>query len=158
MISSNSLGSGFHRGSRDQLAGGNIPHVVSASSDIFPAATASGVLADAGLTGFVPVRLLVSFCISDLRCCRMLQRTLQFAGSDTAHLLLCRPPHQRQSRRCNSRRLLLFRRPLSIASMYLPTSQKVALSIWCLKSWSSSHSYWQVHFNLDLLQGTVIAQ
>jgi hypothetical protein len=59
IISSSSLGSAFHRGSRDQLAGGNIPHVVSASSDIFPAATASGVLADAGLTGFVPVRFLV---------------------------------------------------------------------------------------------------
>lgn len=148
MISSSSLlSSGLHRGSRDQLAGGNLPHVVSASSDIFPAATASGVLADAGLTGFVPVRLLVPFCISDLRCCPMLQCTLHFAASNTVDLLVCRPLHQRQSHRCNSQRLLLFRRPLSIASMYLPTSRVLVRSTRFSKSWSSSHSCWQIHFN-----------
>lgn len=55
VISSSSLGSPFRAGSRDQLAGGAIPHVVSASSDIFPAESASGVLADAGLAKFAPV-------------------------------------------------------------------------------------------------------
>ena len=160
MISSSSLvGSGFHRGSRDQLAGGDIPHVVSASSDIFPTATASGVLADAGLSGFVPVRLLLPFCISDLRCCHQCRTAPgELYTSEQVCWLLCRLPRQCQSRRCSRQRLLWFRRPLSIASMHLPTSRTLVHSTRCSKSWSNSHSCCQIHFNVSVIQGSMNAQ
>ena len=159
MISSSSLvGSGFHRGSRDQLAGGDIPHVVSASSDIFPTATASGVLADAGLSGFVPVRLLLPFCISDLRCCHQCRTAPgELHTFEQVCWLLCRLPRQCQSRRCSPQRLLWYCRPLSIASMHLPTSRMLVHSTRCSKSWSNSHSCCQIHFNVSVLQGSMNA-